>query len=157
MLCQNFSSVFFFLLSGPGRCSCCFKRLFRSMETVCKVMRLLPYFVDNHRKPCVVSSMQLIHPYQQNLGTWYSFLSTWLGCFMAVYFILLRWCYTRRFATTILAQHSVAMLEQRCCHSKQCRNNVANLCCAKNRRCEASRVTSPLIMPITRSYPFKPQ
>ena len=103
VLCQNFSSVFFFLLSGPGRCSCCFKRLFRSMETVCKVMRLLPYFVDNHRKPCAVSSMQLIHPYQQNLGTWYSFFSTWLGCFMAVYFILLRWCYTRRFATTIFS------------------------------------------------------
>ena len=42
-----------------------------------------------------------------------------------------------------LAQHSVAMLEQCCNHSKQCRNNVARLCCAKNRRCESSRVTSP--------------
>ena len=42
-----------------------------------------------------------------------------------------------------LAQHSVAMLEQWCNHSKQCRNNVATLCCAKNRRCESSRVTSP--------------
>ena len=60
VLCQNFSSVFFFLLSGPGRCSCCFKRLFRSMETVCKVMRLLPYFVDNHRKSCAVSSIDAI-------------------------------------------------------------------------------------------------
>ena len=43
-----------------------------------------------------------------------------------------------------LAQHSVAMLEK--CynnHSKQCRNNVVMLCCAKNRRCESSRVTSP--------------
>ena len=56
----------------------------------------------------------------------------------------LRWCYKGRFATTILAQHSVAMLEQCCNHSKQCRNNVATLCCAKNRRCESSRVTSPL-------------
>ena len=36
------------------------------------------------------------------------------------------------------------MLEQCCNHSKQCRNNVATLCCAKNRRCESSRVTSPL-------------
>ena len=36
-----------------------------------------------------------------------------------------------------LAQHSVAMLEQCCNHSKQCRNNVATLCCAKNRRCES--------------------
>ena len=36
------------------------------------------------------------------------------------------------------------MLEQCCNHSKQCRNNVATLCCAKNRRCELSRVTSPL-------------
>ena len=42
-----------------------------------------------------------------------------------------------------LAQHSVAMLEQCCNYSKQCRNNVATLCCAKNRRCESSRVTSP--------------
>ena len=27
------------------------------------------------------------------------------------------------------------MLEQCCIHSKRCRNNVARLCCAKNRRC----------------------
>ena len=42
-----------------------------------------------------------------------------------------------------LAQHRVAMLEQSCNHSKQCRNNVAMMCCPKNRRCESSRVTSP--------------
>ena len=36
------------------------------------------------------------------------------------------------------------MLEQCCIYSKQCRNNVAMLCCAKNRRCTSSRVTSPL-------------
>ena len=42
-----------------------------------------------------------------------------------------------------LAQHSVAMLEQCCNYSKQCRNNVTTLCCDKNRRCESSRVTSP--------------
>ena len=42
-----------------------------------------------------------------------------------------------------LAQHSVAMLEQRCDYSKQCQNNVATLCCAKTRRCESSRVTLP--------------
>ena len=42
-----------------------------------------------------------------------------------------------------LAQHSVAMLEQCCNHSKQCHNNVATLYCAKNRRGEPSRVTSP--------------
>ena len=46
----------------------------------------------------------------------------------------------RRFS----AQYSVAMLEQRCNHSKQCRNNAVMLCCAKNRCCESSRVTSPL-------------
>ena len=41
-----------------------------------------------------------------------------------------------------LAQHNVGMLEQ-CCHrSKQCRSNVAALHCAKNRRCESSRVRS---------------
>ena len=33
---------------------------------------------------------------------------------------------------------------QCCNHSKQCRNNVTTLCCAKNRHCESSRVTSPL-------------
>ena len=43
-----------------------------------------------------------------------------------------------------LVQHIVAMLEQCCIYSKQCRNNVATLCCAKNRRCTSSRVTSPL-------------
>ena len=36
------------------------------------------------------------------------------------------------------------MLEQCCNHSQQRRNNVATLCYAKNRRCESSRVTSPL-------------
>ena len=35
-----------------------------------------------------------------------------------------------------LAQHSVAMLGQCCNYSNQCRNNVAMLCCAKNRRCK---------------------
>ena len=34
------------------------------------------------------------------------------------------------------------MLEQSCKHSKQCRNNVATLCCATNHRCESARVTS---------------
>ena len=42
-----------------------------------------------------------------------------------------------------LAQQSVAILEQCCNHSKQCRNNVATLRCTKNRRCESLRVTSP--------------
>ena len=42
-----------------------------------------------------------------------------------------------------LAQHSAAMLGQRCKHLKQCRNNIATPCCAKNCRCESSRVTSP--------------
>ena len=55
----------------------------------------------------------------------------------------LRWCYTGRFATTILAQHSAVKLGECCNHWKQCRNNVATLCCAKNCRCESSSVTSP--------------
>ena len=42
-----------------------------------------------------------------------------------------------------LAQHSVAMLEKCCNHSKQYRNNVVMLCCTKNRRCESPRVISP--------------
>ena len=37
------------------------------------------------------------------------------------------------------AQHIVAMLEQCCNHSKQCRSSVVvMLCCTKNRRCESS-------------------
>ena len=40
-----------------------------------------------------------------------------------------------------LAQKSVAIMEQCCSNSKQCRNNDATLCCAKNRRRESSRVT----------------
>ena len=43
-----------------------------------------------------------------------------------------------------LAQHSVAMLEQCYNYSKQCGNNVAKMCCAKNCCCELSRVTSSL-------------
>ena len=43
----------------------------------------------------------------------------------------------------LLAQHIFAMLEQCYNYSKQCRNNIPTLCCAKNRRCESSRVTSP--------------
>ena len=47
-----------------------------------------------------------------------------------------RYDWQRRF----LAQHSVAMLEQRCNYSKQHRNNVATLCCANNRCCESPHV-----------------
>ena len=36
------------------------------------------------------------------------------------------------------------MLDQCSNHSKQCRNNVGTLCCAKSRRRESSRVTSLL-------------
>ena len=43
-----------------------------------------------------------------------------------------------------LEQHSVAMLEKCCTYSKQCRSNVAMLCCAKNRYRQSSRITSPL-------------
>ena len=42
-----------------------------------------------------------------------------------------------------IAQHSVAMFEQCGNHLKQGRNNVATLCCTKNRRSESSRETSP--------------
>ena len=45
-----------------------------------------------------------------------------------------------------LAQQSVAMLEQCCNRSKQCRNTVATLSCSKNRRCESFSVTSPLLL-----------
>ena len=52
--------------------------------------------------------------------------------------------FTRDYSQRLfLAQHSTAMLEGCWNHWKQCCNNVATLCCAKNRRCESSRVTSP--------------
>ena len=57
----------------------------------------------------------------------------------------LRWCYTRDDSQRrFLTQRILAMLEQCCNYSKQCPNNVVTPCCAKNRRCESSRVTSPL-------------
>ena len=43
-----------------------------------------------------------------------------------------------------LAQHSVATLLRHCFEWFQHCSNIATLCCAKNRRCESSRVTSPL-------------
>ena len=60
--------------------------------------------------------------------------------------LVLRWCLNKRddLKQRFLAQHSVAIFEQCCNHSKQCRNTVATLCDAKNRRCESSRVSSPL-------------
>ena len=55
----------------------------------------------------------------------------------------LRWCYTRRFATTIFSAtkrcNIVATLFGQHC------SNIATLSCAKNRRCESYRVTSPLV------------
>ena len=66
-------------------------------------------------------------------------------CFVNV---ALRWWYTRRFATTIFSatQHYniVATLLRHCCEWLQHCSNIATLCCAQNRRCESSRVTSPL-------------
>ena len=48
----------------------------------------------------------------------------------------------RAFFKVMLEQHSLAMLKQYCNLSKQCRNNVATMCCAKNRLRELSRVAS---------------
>ena len=52
----------------------------------------------------------------------------------------LRWCSQRRF----LAQYHVTTLLGHCFEWLQHCSNIATLCCAKNRRCESSRVTSPL-------------
>ena len=53
------------------------------------------------------------------------------------------------------------MLEQCCNHPKQFRNNAATLCCAKNLRCESSRVTSTLLVHFVsewrnRWFPYHP-
>ena len=58
--------------------------------------------------------------------------------------VVLRWCNLGRLERLFLAQHSVAMVEQCYNLSKQCLDNVVTFCCAKNRRCESSRVTSRL-------------
>ena len=42
----------------------------------------------------------------------------------------LRWCYTGQFVTMIFSATQRCNAEQCCNHSKQCRNNVATLCCA---------------------------
>ena len=42
-----------------------------------------------------------------------------------------------------LAQHSVATLLQHCFEELQHCSNIATWCCAKNRHCESSHVTSP--------------
>ena len=43
-----------------------------------------------------------------------------------------------------LAQQNVATLLRRCFELLQHCSNIARLCCAKNRRCESSRVTHHL-------------
>ena len=48
-----------------------------------------------------------------------------------------------------LAQHSVATLLRHCFEWLQHCSNIATLCCAKNRRCESSRVTSPILSKTT--------
>ena len=53
----------------------------------------------------------------------------------------------RRFLT----QHSVATLLRHCFEWSQHCSNIAKLCCAKNRRCESSRVSSPLVVNDTRT------
>ena len=69
------------------------------------------------------------------------------NAFFGYVYLSFRRSYTGRFAMTVFfAQHSVAMLEQCCKYSKQCRNNVEMMCCVKNRRCKSSRVTSHLII-----------
>ena len=68
---------------------------------------------------------------------------------------VLRWCYTcarNNSQWWFLAQHSAAMLEWCCNHSKQCRNNFATLCCTKNHCCGLCHETLPLTK---LSYPHK--
>ena len=45
-----------------------------------------------------------------------------------------------------LAQHSVSTLLRHCFEWLQYCSSIATLCCAKNRRCKSSSVTSPLIV-----------
>ena len=55
-----------------------------------------------------------------------------------------RRCHTGRFATTIFNATHLATLLRHYFEWLQHSCNIATLCCAKNRRCESSLVTSPL-------------
>ena len=55
-----------------------------------------------------------------------------------------RRCHTGRFATTIFNATHLATLSRHYFEWLQHSCNIATLCCAKNRRCESSLVTSPL-------------
>ena len=70
---------------------------------------------------------------------WYADAESWFNPLSPKGGVYTRDDTKRRF----LAQQRVQMLKQYCSHSKQCNNNVVTLCCAKNRLCESSRVTSP--------------
>ena len=48
-----------------------------------------------------------------------------------------------------LAQSSITTLLRHCFEWLQHCSNIAALCCAQNRRCESSLVTSPLTSPVT--------
>ena len=57
-----------------------------------------------------------------------------------------------RFATTILAQHSLITMLRRCFEQLQQCSNIVTQCCAQNRRCESSRVTSASLSPGISSF-----
>ena len=56
----------------------------------------------------------------------------------------LRWCYTGDLQRRFLTQHIISRLLRHCFEWLQHCSNIAALCCAKSRRCESSRVKSPL-------------
>jgi len=56
----------------------------------------------------------------------------------------LRWCYRGDLQRRFLTQHIISRLLRHCFEWLRHCSNMAALCCAKNRRCESSRVTSPL-------------
>ena len=51
-----------------------------------------------------------------------------------------------------LAQHCVAILLRHCFEWLQHCSNIATMCCAKNRGCKSSRLTSPRHEENTRNY-----
>ena len=64
-------------------------------------------------------------------------LSLWLNCHIAAFHMQEMYDWQRR----VLAQHSVATLLRHCLEWLQHCSNIETLCCAKNRRCQSSRVT----------------
>ena len=112
----------------------------KTTRTVKKQQLTIDLIWKKKKKLCTCSTIFFLISKKTTLRGQHTFLHISLPLFCMTKGDVIRDDSQRRF----LAQHSVAILAHCCNHSKQCRNNVVMLCCAKNRRFESFRVTSPL-------------